>query len=515
MNISIFSGGRGSDGLQREFYNKLGKVPTNIVNLYDDGKSTGIVRDVFGTLGPSDLRKCQTLKAKLEKSCNEDAIEFLEYRFSGSSSELATVADRYLKFLEWESPELLTAVPAFLELCDATTFVDFSIANILYAYLFRLSGPTMTEKYFRKLLGLKSKTLISSRSNDKIWWEAVDGTLTRAEHAIVDWNNSDNRIRSFSFKNDVVVPSSTINAILNSDIIVFSTGTVWSSIFPSLNVGIVAALKKTKAKIFVVLNSYDDGDSLGYSTDDYKVEYSKQLSSLKFRYIEATNDNVSSDGGYLWEKIVDNIIFETIASKLENKTAIVSDFDGTLSKKSISYFDDTIGVDKFIVTGNILNIESATAKDIKEVYFNCGTESLKAGYTPESLNFSNELYMTLKGLLPLGTEIVQHRRLWRIKPVSKRRKLIQSLNPVLSDYGLEATIRGKTTIEIHRKFLDKIDLFLSDYKNCLSEILYIGDEPQGNDKKAMTLFDSITIDNDQESLKIFETIKNVIERRRR
>ena len=61
MKIVLINGGRGATS----FINYLSKNKkysiSSIVNAYDDGKSTGTIRDFFNILGPSDIRKVQSL----------------------------------------------------------------------------------------------------------------------------------------------------------------------------------------------------------------------------------------------------------------------------------------------------------------------------------------------------------------------------------------------------------------------------------------------------------------------
>ena len=67
INISIFTGGSGNVELINslaQLQKKLKNLKINLlINGYDNGKSTGFLRDLFpGLLGPSDFRKnCSNL----------------------------------------------------------------------------------------------------------------------------------------------------------------------------------------------------------------------------------------------------------------------------------------------------------------------------------------------------------------------------------------------------------------------------------------------------------------------
>ena len=52
-------GGRGGTSIIPSLVSNPDIKLTSIVNAYDDGKSTGEIRDFFNMLGPSDIRKVQ------------------------------------------------------------------------------------------------------------------------------------------------------------------------------------------------------------------------------------------------------------------------------------------------------------------------------------------------------------------------------------------------------------------------------------------------------------------------
>ena len=93
MKILIVAGGTGSIALQTGLYNMLDKqldgVDTKILtNAWDNGKSTGAVRQVMGghILGPSDVRKNQTTRLELENP-RSPWLPFLNIRFTVESSK--------------------------------------------------------------------------------------------------------------------------------------------------------------------------------------------------------------------------------------------------------------------------------------------------------------------------------------------------------------------------------------------------------------------------------------------
>ena len=82
-NVVIFSGGRGSNTLIKSLHliNKNLNIST-IINMYDDGKSSGMVRSLFNMPGPSDARKIQSILLKNKKNIRKYKIELFNLRIS-------------------------------------------------------------------------------------------------------------------------------------------------------------------------------------------------------------------------------------------------------------------------------------------------------------------------------------------------------------------------------------------------------------------------------------------------
>ena len=83
ISICVFGGGRGTNTIVKSLLKYSSIEATVVINAYDDGLSTGRLRDFIpGMLGPSDIRK--NLSNALEEGSKEDQIlaKILEYRFS-------------------------------------------------------------------------------------------------------------------------------------------------------------------------------------------------------------------------------------------------------------------------------------------------------------------------------------------------------------------------------------------------------------------------------------------------
>src|SRR5664279_1797620 len=81
--IAVIGGGTGSYTILQELKRFTPNISA-IVNMSDDGGSTGILRDEMGILPPGDLRRCFAALCE-----SKQLREFLSYRFDKNSGNLA------------------------------------------------------------------------------------------------------------------------------------------------------------------------------------------------------------------------------------------------------------------------------------------------------------------------------------------------------------------------------------------------------------------------------------------
>jgi 2-phospho-L-lactate transferase/gluconeogenesis factor (CofD/UPF0052 family) len=83
MIITLVTGGSGSANIQKGLHEICPEISINLlINGYDDGKSTGVIRKLFkDTLGISDFRKNQLLEYKLIYG-TDSIYKLLNYRFT-------------------------------------------------------------------------------------------------------------------------------------------------------------------------------------------------------------------------------------------------------------------------------------------------------------------------------------------------------------------------------------------------------------------------------------------------
>lgn len=312
-NIVIFSGGTGSIAIQEGFSAIYGNENYNldiVINAYDNGKSTGICRKIFDSkiLGPSDLRKNHMTQFKIQHalalkdfSSKESVLyRLFNLRFNASSKE--EYYQKSCKLLEENQNVIGDKDTYYLKglldyfffenihngfwrrTLEGVQFKDFSIANVFYAASAAMNGYSLRTagKDMATVLGIKDNVHLISDVNLFLEARTKSGYVIHDEGNIVEWDNPDDKIESVMLLKDSqeYIPSvdeetdlskvrSIKNIVEEADIIIFSSGTQWSSLIPSyMHSGLRKILSASKAKKYIVMNNIEDHDMKGVTADE-------------------------------------------------------------------------------------------------------------------------------------------------------------------------------------------------------------------------------------------------------
>ena len=335
-NIVIFSGGTGSKALQESIdTNFPGLFDTNIIiSAYDNGKSTGECRKILDgqILGPSDLRKNQLEKLKLKISHDPETYKFeekllnwLEVRFNAKDAEdaaiiclhgLSELMSEYKDKSEmnicfrnsichfffqnylWTDSIKDVGHYEFRPYLSNFSFTDFSISNIIYAGLASHLDNSLEHAgiVMAQFLGIDGGVYLVSDANLYLNAITESGHIISDEGDIVEWKNSDDKIIDIKLvdnKGNVVVPSVGMNPdcsenpeykegiariIDAADIIIFSSGTQWSSLIPTYcHKGLNEMIKNSKAKKFLIMNNTEDKDMFNVDCNELLFTVSRYL----------------------------------------------------------------------------------------------------------------------------------------------------------------------------------------------------------------------------------------------
>src|ERR1700751_5276673 len=94
IKIAVIGGGTGSFTLLRALKNHTSQIAA-LVNMADDGGSTGVLRDELGALPPGDVRQCLVALSESPK-----VRELFNYRFEEGSLQGHAFGNLFLTALE-------------------------------------------------------------------------------------------------------------------------------------------------------------------------------------------------------------------------------------------------------------------------------------------------------------------------------------------------------------------------------------------------------------------------------
>jgi uncharacterized cofD-like protein len=220
---------------------------TAIVNMSDDGGSTGILRDELGALPPGDVRQC--LVALSES--NQQMRDLFNYRFDEGALGGHSFGNLFLTALEKTTGSFAEAVK--------------TAGDIL-----KISGHVIP-------VTLANITLVLTEP---------DGNIIRGEYQIVQSNFNGSR------PNLSLDPTATINpeakaAIAAADVVVIAPGNLYTSLAPTLMVGGMSeALATTKAKLVYISNLVTKpGQTDNFKVHDYVHEIERFIGSKSVDYV--------------------------------------------------------------------------------------------------------------------------------------------------------------------------------------------------------------------------------------
>jgi|UniRef100_A0A6C0LVY1 2-phospho-L-lactate transferase/gluconeogenesis factor (CofD/UPF0052 family) len=530
MKITLITGGSGSENIQRGLYQINRHIGINIIiNGYDDGKSTGILRRLFkNTLGISDFRKNQVLEYNLIYG-NNDTYKLLTYRFTNTNT-LEKPSIYLLKLINELDIEddirrfLIKNTEYFFALEQSTQihYDDFNYMNLIYCALLHQYDSNMITvcNIIKKVFGLKNNIYVNSHANLILNGITANNKVLLDEVSIVDFDDITDKIVDVSFVDNDELPvldEATQDLLLNSDLIVLSCGTQFSSLIPTYKTVLFAdTLKQSKALKYLVLNCDYDNDIVNYTGDelldkineyislkeqDVKIIISPDMNPKLFPTIQSSsnlynyinipklvvnntcNNLLTHDGFVLWK-----YIFEDYFHKYYNKTYIF-DYDYTLydaeylnisadNIESIGDIENKIiasnncitnispDIRDCVIFSNIGNVENrGTCREHETHNKECKYVNINYILNDEDIGFiQNTIIRMIRDIqeTPDNLQINNMKNVSiSIKPLTNRDEIIENINKNIlnTDTKYELIKTGKTTIEIIKRGLSKRALF--------------------------------------------------------
>ena len=260
-NVVVLGGGTG----QSILLSGLKKFPVNItavVSVADDGRNTGKLREQFNIPAMGDVRRVLIALSETE----DFVAELFSYRFKGD--------------------------------CDLG---GNNVGNLLLTAMSDICGNLSSGvKEISKILNLKGEVLPLTDDNVVLMGEMNDGSIIEGEHNIT---LSPKKIKRVFYKESPIVNVEVIDKIKNSDAIILSMGSVYTSIIPNLLCKeVIDAIDASNVKIIYVCNVMTQPGE----TDDFKVSdhiklLNNYLGKRKIDTVITNNEEISVETQRIYE----------------------------------------------------------------------------------------------------------------------------------------------------------------------------------------------------------------------
>lgn len=303
--VIVFGGGTGLSCLLKG----LKQFPvdiTAVVSVCDDGGSTGILRDEFDILAVGDIRKVLVALSQTESSVEE----LLNHRFNTNG-----------------------------------TLNKHTVGNILLTAAAEMTGSIQQGiELLGKVLNLCGNVMPVTESNITLSAEMMDGSVVDGEHFITA---SSKKIKRVFYKETPEINDSLLKEIKSADLIVFSMGSLYTSILPCLlSKEIINKLDKSSAPIIYACNLFTQpGETDKFKVSDHLKIINSYLGKRKIDVVIANNG-----------KIDERLAYKYLST--EQKDPVLIDYDET--KKNV----------KKIIEDNLITIENGVFRH----------DTLKLGY---------------------------------------------------------------------------------------------------------------------------------------
>lgn len=228
MNIVLIGGGTGSFTLLQEL-KRLSPNIAALVNMSDDGGSTGVLRDELGVLPPGDVRQCLVALSE----AHEELRDLFSFRFASGTLEGHSFGNIFLSAVEKMSG-------------------DFNDAVRIAGDILRITGRVLP-------ITLDDHKLVLTQPGG----DTVFGQFRVANTKLA-------RQPALSLEPMAALNPAAKQAFVEADLIVIAPGNLYCSLVPALLVSNLAnAVRESPAKVAYVCNLVNKADQ----TPDFMVHH--------------------------------------------------------------------------------------------------------------------------------------------------------------------------------------------------------------------------------------------------
>ena len=282
---------------------------TAVITVSDNGRSTGKLREEFHTPAVGDIRKVITNLSQID----EPIKDMMSYRFNTSSD-----------------------------------LDGHAVGNLILTAMLNITGSLKDSiAHLSKLLDVRHKVLpISEDSDLTLMGLDTDGNIIEGEEQITEAKRKFERI---FYKSEPKVLPEVIEEIKKADLIIFSMGSLYTSILPNIICKEVKeAFNEAKAPIMYLSNIVTQpGETDGFTVGDHVKLLNKYLDKRKVDVVIASNTKISDEMAKKYETeeqkdpvLIDYECLEEIGVELIEDDLIIIDEDNTLKHNSLKLSSD-------------------------------------------------------------------------------------------------------------------------------------------------------------------------------
>lgn len=234
--LVVIGGGSGSFTLLQELKHWTPNISA-VVNMSDDGGSSGELRDELGVLPPGDIRQCL-----VALNNHPETRDLFSYRFGEGKLDGHPVGNIILSALELQYGSFTKAVKIVAEFLQITGQVI----------------PVSDQKHH--LCMVDGKQTIQGESN-------VTNHLLKHKNAKI------------YLEPKVSINPEATKAIMSADLVIIAPGNLYGSLLPALAVdGMKQALKQTSATVVMVANLVNKpNQTIDWHVADYVVQMERYI----------------------------------------------------------------------------------------------------------------------------------------------------------------------------------------------------------------------------------------------
>ena len=170
-----------------------------------------------------------------------------------------------------------------------------AVGNLLLTAANEITGSMSGAiELLSSLLDLNGKVIPLSEEDVTLVGKFENGEIVEGEHHITEAHG---KIVDVYYKNKVDVSPIALKAIRESDVIVLSMGSLFTSILPNLICeDVIKEIDKSEAKIIYVCNIMTQpGETDGFSVSDHVNLINRYLGKRKIDVVLVNNGNIDAD----------------------------------------------------------------------------------------------------------------------------------------------------------------------------------------------------------------------------